>query len=437
MSSRSLLALTAVALVLTVPESTRAQAAEQAPLTLEAALELALKNNEVPGIARARLEQARALTREAWARLLPEVVLQGTYTRRPRAVERDVGGTPTVIQSANGLAAVGSVRTSILDAPAIPLVLRTQRLEQAQAHEGRALVQDLLFDAAEAYYGVLSAEELQSAAERRVEVARTALEVARRRLEAGLTGRQEVTRSELELSTARLARQDARLLVATNRLALGVLLGVRADMPLIASDGVAPAPATVPEGLVRPDVLARRAALSAAEVAEKEPWLRLVPSLDALATFRTTNEPGLAGDRENWSISATATWVLYDGGLRYAALRARRAEADERRLELSALERTAVREREEAELRTQAAAAAVEEAEVATRIARENASEVDRLFAAGLATALERADATVASYEAEAALARQRFALRVARLAQRRAVGMWPTAGVSVPEVAP
>lgn len=432
----SLPALAVLALVMPAPGPAWAQGAGQAPLTLDAALALVLRNNEAPGIARARLEQARALTREAWARLLPDAVLQGTYTRRSRAVEREVGGTPTVIQSANAFGATGTVQASILDAPAIPLLLRAQRLEQAQAYEGRVLIQDLLFDTAEVYYGVLSAEELQSAAERRVTVATAALEVAKRRLAAGLTGRQEVTRSELALSTARLALQDARLLVGTSRLALGALLSVRADMPITAPDD-AGAPAPVPEGLVRPDVLARRAALSAAEVSQIEPWLRLLPSLGAQASFRTTNEPGLAGEREDWSISATATWVLYDGGLRYAALRARHAEAAELRLELSALERAAAREREEADLRAQAARAAVEEAELATRIARENAAEVDRLFSAGLATALERADATAQAYEAEAALARQRFALRVGRLAERRAVGMWPTAGVSVPEVAP
>ena len=406
----------------------------EAPLTLTDTLELALRNNEAPGIARARLEQARARSREAWAGVLPEAVLQASYTRQPETL-REVGGAPVVIRPSATLDGSATLGVSLVDAPAIPRIVEARWLGEAQRFEGQLLVQELLYDTAEAFYGVLSAEELRAAAERRVQVATEALEVARRRLAAGVTGRQEATRSELELSQARLALQDARLIVQTRRLVLGELAGTRSDVPLLAPDDAAPPP-PIPEGLSPPDVLALRAAVRAAETARAAPWLELLPSLGAQASYQIASEPSFTGEREYWSVLATATWVVYDGGVRYAQMRARNAEADELRLTLAAAERAAARAQQEARLRIEVAGAAVEEATLATRIAGENAEEVGRLFDAGLATALERADATAAAYEAEAALAQQKFALRVARLTERRTVGLWPAEGLPLPEVA-
>lgn len=402
---------------------------EAQPLTFERALELAADRNETRAIGRARMRRAAALTREAWGRLLPQALLQASYARRSNAVEREVGGTSTIIQSANAFGATGSLETRLLDAPAIPLVNRARANQRAAEHEAHFLEQSLAFDVASAFYAVLSAEELHAAARKRVEVAEEGVTVASRRLAAGLVGKQELTRTQLELSNARVALTDAQLLVGTTRLALGELLAATIDMPLAeptppTSEGSPPSAAQAAE---RPDLLALESSVRAAEHAALEPWLRLVPSLDIGAQVRTTNEPGLSGVPTTWNLFAAATWVLYDGGVLYANAAARRAEAEELKLNLASLRRSVDRQHEEASLRIIASREALSEARTAARIARENASEVERLFAAGLATALERADANASAYEAEAEQARKLFALRVAQLEERRARGLWPT----------
>ncbi len=402
-------------------------AAAEESLTLERALALARERNEVPAIARARIERASALTRQAWSRLLPRAMIQGRYTRRQNAVTREVGGEVTEIQSRNALSATGTVQTNLIDASAIPLVMSSHHEEEATAHEAEALEQSLSYDVATGFFAVLSAEELHAAAERRVQVAQSALEVARRRLQAGVSGRQEVTRTELSLSNARLDLNEARLLVETTRLALGELLALELEVPLAAPPplpGATPAEEAI-DVSARPDLQALEARSRSFELLALEPYLRLIPSVGLGADYRITNEPGL-GEPSNWSLFATSTWELYDGGLRYAQARARAAEADELRLTLSSLRRSAEREHAEASARITAARAALEEARIATRLARENADQVSQLFAAGLATALERDDATVAAFEAEAELAQSTFALRVAQLEERRARGLWP-----------
>ena len=55
-------------------------------------------------------------------------------------------------------------------------------------------------------------------------------------------------------------------------------------------------------------------------------------------------------------------------------------------------------------------------------MARQNAEEVRERFIHGLATGLEQADALVSAFEAEAEMARQGFAVRIAHLALSRAL---------------
>jgi outer membrane protein TolC len=72
----------------------------------------------------------------------------------------------------------------------------------------------------------------------------------------------------------------------------------------------------------------------------------------------------------------------------------------------------------------------VVQAEARLEAARANAAEVAERYSAGLATVLERADAAVEQFEAEAELVRQRYARALSRLALGRALGAWPTADV-------
>lgn len=429
MPQRLLVCAALTALVATAAPSP-ARAAEDVPpepLSLADAIQLALQRNEVPRIAGARIDRARALTREAWARLLPQALLQGTYTRRQREVTRTVGDATVVVQSRNALGANGTLEATLLDASGIAQVVRAPHAEQAERQEAETLVRELSYEVATVWFSVQSAAELLAAAERRVEAESEALEAARRRLEAGLAGRQDVTRTELALSSAKVNATDARLLLETTRLALAQLLAVPVEMLQLAPEE---GPVAVGPAEERPEILALEARVRAAELAALEPWLRLVPSIGVGAGFRATNEPGLSGQIANWTLFGTATWQLYDGGLRYAQAEARRAEAEQLKLELSAMRRQVSREQDEASLRVAAAAAALEEARTTQRVAAENAEQVEKLFAAGLATALERVDANAAEYEADAQLARQAFALQVARLEQRRARGLWPVDGL-------
>ncbi len=402
------------------------------PLTLPEALDLAARNNETAAIAAARVERARALRREAYATLLPSLTATGTYTRRSREVTRLINGENVVVQAENALTGVGTLDLNLFDAKAFPVAKSFSRRSEAQENDSSELKRNLAFDVAQNFFAVLSAERLRGAAERRIEVADATVANARTKLEAGLASQNELTRSELELASARLARTQAQNAVRTTRLALGFLIGaeVEVDRPL-----EEPPPQPAPGGSAdeaaravsaRQDLRALELRAESARLLAQEPWLRLVPTIGLRGTYRGTNEPGLNGKERDWNVAATLTWVLFDGGVRYAEAAARRADYLEATYNADALRRRIAVEMRTARANLETAEAALQQAEVRSSVARQNEEEVRVRFGEGLATALEQADAIVSAFEADAELARQRFAVRVSQLSLVKALGRWP-----------
>ncbi|GMU65043.1 MAG: hypothetical protein AMXMBFR36_13170 [Acidobacteriota bacterium] len=420
-----------LASLLAAPALAAQQAAE--PLTLEQALELAAANHETGGIAAARLERAQAFRRQALAQLVPSLTISGTYTRRAEEVTRVIDGDEVTVQAIDALAGQAVVESTLLDLRALPLIRAAGSSLEAQAAESEELRRALAFDVADTYFAALSAERLLGAARRRVEVAAATVEESTIRLEAGLANRNDRTRTELELATARLEVTQAESLVTSTRLALGFLIGLPLEAGLLEPD-----PPPIPEG--DRDALIERARRASRELVALErraaaarqsalaPRLGIVPTLDLRGLYRLTNEEGLSGRDEDWNVALNLGWALFDGGDRAALAAQRDAEAREAELVFERRRREIAVEVEAALADLTNAEAGRSQAAVRLEVAGENAEEVRERFKNGLATALEQADALVARFEAEAEVERQRFAVARARLALERAVGLWPAA---------
>jgi outer membrane protein TolC len=408
--------------------------AASVPLTLTAALELAARQNEVRGMAEARIERARALRREAYSALLPSLTATATYTRRSREVTRTIDDEEIVTQRIDALSTDAVLDVPIFDVRSFPVARSTDRALEAQQQESEDLVRALSFDVSETFFAVLSSERLVEAARRRLEVAQAVVSDAELRLEAGLASRNEYTRTDLERAQARLALTEAENAVRTNRFRLGFLIGTEVSGPLLEPEplfsGARDVDALTESGRrSRPDLLALDKRAEAARLLSLEPGLRFVPRLDGTATYRTTNEPGLSGREGDWNAAALLTWEVFDGGTRSAQAAARRAEHRDLLLQADALRRQIGVEVRTAAADLETAEAALEQAEVQARVAGQNAEEVRVRFQEGLATALEQADAAVSAFEAQAGLARQRFALYLSQLALLRTTGRWPLGG--------
>jgi outer membrane protein TolC len=177
---------------------------------------------------------------------------------------------------------------------------------------------------------------------------------------------------------------------------------------------------------LRDDLRSLRASASAANALEDEPWLSLLPRLDGNAMYTWTNESGFSGNETDWTVALTATWIAYDGGVRYAQMGARDAELRELMLSVDALERQVGIEVRAALADLASATAAVDVAATRVTAADRNLEEVRARFERGLADVLSMADASEQAFLAAADHAGQKLALRLAEIDLLRATGARP-----------
>ncbi|NMO13701.1 TolC family protein [Pyxidicoccus fallax] len=409
--------------------------AQAASLTLERAVSLAAERNEVALAAQQRAQAAEARVARARAFFFPELTATGTYTRRPNQTTRNVGGEEVILQRYNAFGANIVARATLFDARGFPLY-RAAKLEgEAAGLDAVEARRQVAFEAANAFLVSLADQQVFQAAEQRLAFARQSLEDAQARAKAGLASTNDVTRAELEVASAEVQLTNARNTAQTSRLELGYLLVEPVEGGLAPPDALltdAARPLSVYEALAqgaadrRPDILSTRLRVESLKANAKEPLARLLPALGASYTYRLTNEAGLTGRTGDGFFSVDLTWQLFDGGERYAERRERVALSKAAALEEQASTRRVDVDIQRARVGLENAQAALTQSELAVRAARQNAEEQGILYRQGLSTALTVADASLRLFEAEVSQAQSRYALGVALLGLRAAVGLDP-----------
>jgi len=404
-------------------------------LTLEEAIALSLANNERAKAADEGRRAAGARVAKARSFLLPDLTLEGDYTRRSHETQRTVDGNTSTLQSRDGREARATVDQTIFDAQAWPLLSQARRAHEAARHQAFDTQRNLAYETAQTFLTALSNEQVMQAAAERLDLAERNLEEIRVRFDAQLVGSNDVTRAELEVASAERELVRARGTARISRLVLGYLvdaeiadsLAVPSALLAQAARPVEPAEVAVPEATQRrPDVQAERARAAALRWAAREPLTRYLPDLDFTGTAWTTNESGFSGRDQDWTLGLGLTWELFDGGEREADRSERAALARESELNLEHLERGVDVDIETARVALESEQASLARAEVAVAAARRNAGETTELYRQGLVRALEVVDANVQLFEAEVERTGAQYALALAFLDLRAAVGLDP-----------
>lgn len=402
-------------------------------LTLDQAIELARTRNERVLIAETDVDAAEARLSRARAFFFPDLTLNGNYTRRGYETVREIGGEDVVVSSRDALNGTAVVSAPLFDARAFPL-LRQARFDRQFVMLNAENIERLVgFDAAVGFLQTLGAEQLMSAAQRRLEYARTNLGDARARLEGGLVSSNDVTRAELELANAELAVERARTGAETARIALEQLLATRIAGPLVPPAGLLATAQTAnpdTESLAatavasRLDLRAAEARVGALDAFADEPSRRFLPRLGFVGQYRATNEGGISGRDEDATAAVNLTWPIWDGGDARAERREREADVRAAELELQLRQREAVTQIRTAVTTLEREQSAIRSASIAASAAQRNAAETNILYREGLATSLELADAGVQLFEAESEQVRAQYDLAIAWLDMRAAAGL-------------
>jgi NodT family efflux transporter outer membrane factor (OMF) lipoprotein len=288
----------------------------------------------------ARLDQARALTREARAAYFPTVTADAsvTRTRISRNAPRSLPGRTATFNDFLLDADVsyevdlwGRLRNTVAAARAS---------EQASAGDLTVLDLSLRSELATDYFTLRSLDEQQALLDRTVVDYADALKLTRNLYEGGAGVIADVRQAEAQLETARTQAEDTRLRRAQSEHAIAVLVGRAATGFHVEPHPLAPElePPAVDAGLPsallerRPDVAAaeRRVAASNAQIGVARAAYFPVFSLSAVAGVESVAAGSwIEAPSRLWSVGPGLLQTVFDGGLRHAQNDAARAAYNE------------------------------------------------------------------------------------------------------------
>jgi outer membrane protein len=319
------------------------------PLTVEAAVALALRNN--PTLTRALQDVQIAATQVDVARAnrRPDVSVTANTTYTPVPSEVTLPGAEgeegRSIQLGKALTASAQVTASQplwprerWQAP-ITIAEATVALTQEAL---RRTAQQLVFQTRQAYFQLQTSQELRRVAEDAVEVTRTQLRLARVSVEAGAAARLDIFQAEASLAEAEVNLVRAQNAVDVSRAALATQLGLAAGTPLRLTEPSAQLPALP----ASPDALTEQARTLRPELVQLEIRRTLIranmalirlqrrPLVNAQANYNQTILGGSIFGAEGFTLGASVAWAVYNG-------RQTEAELEGAHLQLAQLDSTA------------------------------------------------------------------------------------------------
>ena len=322
---------------------------------------------------------------------------------------------------------------TLFDGRAIPgLLAATDRFDAAQASLDDART-ELRFRVADAYINVLAAEALSRVADRSVEARKAQVEAAQARLESQSGLALEVSRAKAAYHRAEREALNASAQVEGMRDVLATLLGLNPPLksPLVAPitrelPTLTEADAQATALSSRRDLASQKLAVQAAERLKLATWLSFLPTVELRGNMSLGRETFANPDGVQFQLTLQLSWLLYDGGMRYAQLQEdaaliREAQAGQR-----------IRQRDiassvRAVLRTlRLADAAVRSAQAEEKASAEAVAGIMAAFRVGQATGLEVLEAQVALEQAQVELVRAQLDTHRARFQLVRVLGERP-----------
>jgi outer membrane protein TolC len=400
-------------------------------LQLEDAVRLALSRNERAKIAEYQVDVADAAVEKARTAFFPTLVTSANDTIKPNEPVK-AGATPPPNQTGGWNTTLSQ---PLLNASAWPLLRQAQRLLDAQRATSDDAKRILEFDAANAFFTALSQEEALDAAQRRVDLAKANLQDTQAQVDAQLASVNDATRASVDLASAQQDVESTIGSVNKAYLSLAFLINQPVTGPLTSPTATLQAaivPVNNTEALVavaeqkRLDLIAAKHSARAADLFASEPMLRLIPTVGVTANLTGTTNTDLTGRWNDESVVATATWTVFDAGVRYTDKHSRDAQAAISYLQMDTLVRSIANDVRTAAALLAASQAALRSAQGGVTASRQSVQETAILYKQGLAKAIELVDANDSRFEAETSYAAAEFAVAEAYLALRQAMGLEP-----------
>ncbi len=419
-----LLVVASPGLAQVTPPTVQAAPPPMEVVTLEQAVERALKNNPTVAQAAQDILRAEGLLQQARAATLPLVAANlATLVNSTERRFDDVITSPRTQATLSAQLAMPVLAASRWAAA-------TQARDQVEiAGLSTADVRtNIAVATAQAYLEIIAAKRQVDVNLRARETSLAHLDYARRRLEAGAGTRLNELRAGQEVATDEGRLETAQLFVRRAQEALGVLIA--ADGPAdAASEPAFDIPATTDEAgwmSLRPDVQLFAAEERAADRVWRDSSKDWFPT--AIASFdpQALVPASIFTTARSWRVTVNFVQPIWDSGGRRGVKRVREANLNVARLALTGLQ---IQARSEVRLAMETVRSS-ERVLASLRSAAQQAQEVLSIttfaFEAGATTNLEVIDAQRQARDADTAAAVAENALMRARLDLLRALGRFP-----------
>ncbi len=376
-------------------------------LTLERAFRLALEHNQDVRASREDVRAARQNTRVARSELLPELSLSAQYFEQKEVTQF---GAPFPTEEFNYSADL--VQPLYRGGKSWHGWNVRQRQQEAARHGHFRRRQEILFQVARRYYGVLLARRNLNIARGDLTRARRQLDLARGRLEVGEATETVVLRAQVQVARAEEQLEQARNQRNVRRERLALELGLDR---LPASPAERPAP-TIPEApreeYIRRAMENRRDLTKAREELRAARSNRLLeagdyyPRLNLAGTYEWFPEnERFHGTDEDWRVTLQASFPLFSGFREDAQLKQARARLRQARSRLERTRREVRVQVKSAHLDVQSQRKLVDTLRDQVAFARSNYRQVTAGFEQGVASSVDVVDAFTTLSEARSRLA--------------------------------
>ncbi|MCC7265518.1 MAG: TolC family protein [Candidatus Latescibacteria bacterium] len=361
--------------------------AETLVMDLESAQAQATKGNHNLQLAVSQVNEADALMLEARSAYLPQVVFSETALRANDPVtafglrlrQEHFTQDDFALPALNRPAALSDYQTSLSVRQALfagGANLAGQRQARAgwlSARAGQAALADQLrWQVADAYWGLVLARQSLEALRQSLEAARAHTRAAETRFTQETSSRADLLAAQAQVAQLEGDEAAAASQAETAAEELSLLLGLDSETQIVPSDTLAPVTAELPVAELEAEALRRRpflrAALLQVEAARqgvKRARAGHLPQLDLFARLDLDADTPLARQGESWTLGGALTWEIFAGFRTTASLRQARIQHQQAQLRLDQAGqqvrrqvRQACRQIETARLRLAAAAQA-------------------------------------------------------------------------------
>jgi outer membrane protein TolC len=406
-------------------------------LGVEDCIKLTLAHNKMLQRTAEERNVAYGANLSARAAYLPNVGLSGQYLRKDEAISLSIPGLPPVrFSTLDNYSAVLSVTQPIYAGGAISAGVQAARLLSLLTDQVvRAAVQDVVYSAETAYYGLLLSQHLVEVSTDAVRSAKVHLENVQQKRAGGVASNFDVLRAQVELSNfeADLIRSKNAINIA--RANLIKIMGISQDSDFVLSGEFVFAPQRV-----RMEEAVKTAFTNRPDLYRQEYQIR--EQREQLRIARSRYLPNVSGFFNNtwanpnphsvtvantwgnaWQAGVQGMWPIFDGFQREGDVIQQKARLRQAQIDLVDTEETALYELTQALLSMENAEEFVQSQQLNLTRATEGLRLAEVGYQQGVNTQVEVTDAQVALTTARVNYYQAIYSHVAAKLALQRAMG--------------